>query len=235
MKKTALYSTKILSILSLCIFIISCGEDEPQTWVGCYSSITLGAQDNYSIGHFFKPQTGEVVAVENTAGQEKYLGLMFFTESDGTNSWLTFPADGASAAVFSADKNRLFIQTPGGTSTWPAASIVSGMINKCSLTSVEFDNLMSTATWGNFDKVFKTNNNNKEYLEYKKNYVLTPESGDVYLAQFNGIVRAIICVKTVVKTGSNGGSITYDIIVEGKDAYSNSSSAKYLQPIQSNQ
>jgi hypothetical protein len=234
MKNTALNLTKVLYILMSCLFVISCGEDEdePQTWVAFYSSITLGAQDNYTYGHFFKPQTGEVVAVENTVGQEKYLGLMFFTEGGGVNSWFTFPADGAEAAVYSADENRLFVQDPGGTSTWPAASIVSGMINKCSLTTVEFDNLVNTATWENFDKVFRTQNNDKEYLEYKKNYVITPESGDVYLAQFNGVVRAIICVKTVVKSGSNGASITFNIVVEGKDAYSNSSSAKYLQPIQ---
>lgn len=219
----------------LCIFVISCGEeeeDEPTTWVASYSSITIGAQNNYTYGHFFKPQNGEVVTVENTSGQEAFLGMMFLTTLSGASTYLTFPADGAEANPYGTSDNRLFTQDPGGIDTWPAASKVSGMINLCDLTSLQFDDLANSITWALFDQTFREQNNDNEYLSNKKNYVLTPEAGEVYLAQFNGIVRAIIRVKTVVDSGASGGSITIDIVVEGKDAYSKSSSAKYLQPLQ---
>lgn len=234
MKKYIFNLTKVLFILLSVVFITSCDKDEdntPTTWVASYSSVTIGAQNNYTYGHFFMSQTGGVVAVENTSGQEAYLGLMFFTTESGASTYLTFPGDGAEAGTSETSNSRLFTQDPGGIDTWPAASIVSGMINKCDLTSLEFDNLKNSITWALFDETFRDQNNDAEYLSYKKNYVLTPEAGEVYLAQFNGIVRAIIRVKTVVTAGTNGASITFDIIVEGRDAFSSSSGAKYLQPL----
>lgn len=235
MKKPILNLTKVLFILLATTFFASCGDDEdeeePQNWVASYSSITLGAQNNYTYGHFFKPQTGEVVAVESTIEQEKYLALMFFTESGGANIFFTFPADGTEASTFGTSGIRLFTQDPGGIDTWPAASLVSGMIHSTDLTSIQYDNLVSSASWDEFDRVFRLENSDDADLDYDLHYELGVNAGEVYLLQFNGLVRAIICFRTVVPAGVNGASVTFDIIVEGRDIYSNSTSAKYLQPL----
>jgi hypothetical protein len=222
---------KLLIFLVIPLLFVGCKKDDPERkWIETYSNVIIGAQNNTSIGHFFKPQTGQVVAVENTVGLEKYLALMFYTSSYGNNPAITFPADRGSSTV-PIDNNRLFTQNPGGVDSWPASSLVAGMIDICDMTTADFDNLKSTVSWEKFNKAFSDNNNNDESLTYKKGYVLTPQVGEVFLTQFNGLVRAIICIRTVFSSGTNS-TIKFDMIIEGRESYANSISTQYLQPLE---
>jgi hypothetical protein len=220
---------KLLIFLVIPLLFVGCKKDDPERkWIESYSNIIVGAQNNTSIGHFFKPQTGQVVAVENTQDVEKYLALMFFTSSYGNSPVITFPADMGSTPV-SIDNNRLFTQVPGGVDSWPANSLVAGMINKCDMTTADFDILKSTISWEKFNKAFSDNNNNDENLSYKKEYTLTPQVGEVFLTQFNGLVRAIICIRTVFSSGTNS-TIKFDMIIEGRESFLNNANASCIQP-----
>jgi hypothetical protein len=222
---------KLLIFLIIPLLFVGCKKDDPErNWIETYSNVIIGAQNNTSIGHFFKPQTGQVVAVENTVGMEKYLALMFYTSLYGNDPVITFPADRGLSNV-STDNNRLFTQEPGGVDSWPVNSFVAGLIYKCDMTTANFDNLKNSVSWENFNNTFKQNNNNDENLSYKKGYILTPQVGEVYLTQFNGLVRAIICVRTVFSSGTNS-TLKFDMIIEGRESFINNANASCIQPLE---
>jgi hypothetical protein len=230
MKKNSL--VWINSIFFLLIAFTGCEKEKEKNleWTVDYSNVVVGDQHNYTSGHFFMPRTGEVVFVENTADIENSLALMFFTEADGRNTFLTFPAHGETASTWGTTNMRHFTKNPSGVNFWTHSDMVSGMIFRASMTTDEFDLLKSNLTYKEFNKVFMSKNNGNENLTFRSNYILNPESGNVMLLQLNGLVRAIMCVRGVVPSSPTGGSIRFDIIVEGKEKYKNNSNSKYIQP-----
>jgi hypothetical protein len=221
-------------ILTAMFFACSKNEDsaeETSSWVAKYENVSLGAQDNYSLGHFFKPQTGESIALANVAGQEQKLAMLFFTESGGQNTFLTFPADGTAASTFGTKDIRQFTQANVGINFWESEKMVSGMIYEADMTALEFDHLADGITWGKFDDTFIAQNNGKSDLSYKLSYELNPKAGDVYLIQFDGVIRGIICIRGVVGTSLQGGSIRFDALIEAHDKYEKNKSAKNLMPL----
>ena len=234
MKKSLLF----FALLGSLIFIASCKSDDPApvvvpaSWVATYSNVVLGDQNNYTNGHFLQPQTGLSIALEDVGTQERTLAMLFFTESGGANSFLTFPADGTKASTFGTSTIRLFTQIDGGINHWNQTTLNSGKIaDYISMTPNEFTTLFTAKSWDKFNDAFKANNSDEENLTYKLGYTLNPSVGDVYLLQFNGLVRAIMYVKGVVTSGASGGNIRFDLIVEGRDIYSNNSEANQLQPL----
>jgi hypothetical protein len=226
--------TVLLSFMVMILFV-GCKKDkdeEPRKWVRSYSNVTLGDQHNVVAGHFFQPSIGSTVALESTTGVEKKLAMMFFTESGGSNTFLTFPANGETAATFGTADIRLFSQNPQGVSYWDNAEMVSGMVYKpASLTTALFDQFQESSDWDEFDQFFKNHNNDAQNLEFKATWRLNPSAGDVLLVQFQGYVRAIICVRNVVPSSDAGGSIRFDAIVEGKEIWEKNENAKDLQPL----
>ena len=218
--------------LFLLVFVSSCkkDDDKPKAWVVSYANISIGDQESYNMGHFFKPQTGEVIAVEDTANEEEFLAMLIFTENGGSNLFWTFPADGEAASTFGTSGIRLFTQNPGGIDLWEQGNLVSGMLYKTAMTTAEYDNLVGLNSWDNFDDIFKENNQANANLSFKLGYELNPESGNVYLIQFDGLVRAIIAIKNVVPSSANGGSIKFDITIEGHESYENNTNAINIMP-----
>jgi hypothetical protein len=53
------------AVVLTAISFSSCSEKDKveNKWVTTYKKVTIGGQDNLTIGHFFEPQTGEVIAV----------------------------------------------------------------------------------------------------------------------------------------------------------------------------
>jgi len=232
--KKSISKLLLLQLLMFVFMLSSCKKDDsvPSTWVATYSNIILGDQNNHINGHFLKTQTGQTIAVDTALAHQKSLAMLFFTESGGANSFFTFPADGTAASTFGTSANRLFTNSPGGINYWNQAYLNSGMIaDGVSMTSVEFDALVSQKDWSKFDEVFKTKNNGLADLSFKLHYTLNPTAGDVYLVQFNGLVRAIICIRSLVTSGASGGNIRFDMILEGKDIYMNNSNANLIQPL----
>lgn len=233
---------KSISKLFVCALLValslttSCKKDDtevaPTTWVTIYTNAVLGDQNNTTNGHFFQPQTGQSIAIENVGTQQRSIAMLFFTESGGANSFLTFPADGTSASTFGTSTIRLFTQNPGGINHWDQTTLNSGKIYKSTLLDATHFNDLTTGGWTKFDAAFKESNSGNEYLsQYKLNYELNPAVGNVYLVQFNGLVRAIICIKGIVTSGANGGNIRFDMIIEGRDIYKNNSEVNLLQPL----
>lgn len=233
MKKRIVNVLFISLSLFLLVLAYSCKkdkDDKPQGWVVSYANISMGDQANYVMGHFFKPQTGEVIAVENTANEEQSLAMLIFTENGGTNMFFTFPADGEAATTFGTAGIRLFDQNPGGIDFWEQGNLVSGMIYKTSMTTTEYDNMVGLNSWENFNTIFKENNSDDYNLSYKLGYELNPESGNVYLVQFEGLVRAIVVVRSVHSKFVPGGYLKFDITIEGHESYENSSNALNIMP-----
>ena len=211
--------------------VVTPGTVIPTNWLAGYSNITLGAQNNSTYGHFLKPQTGESISFANATAEQKSLALLFFTESGGANTFLTFPANGAEASTFGTKDISLFTQVPGGINYWDQSYLNSGMITVSkSMTSTDFNTLLGTLSWSAFDEAFQKSNNHGANLAYEISYILGPKSGSVYLLQINGLVRALISVKTVVPFGGSGGNIRFDMIVEGRSIYVENSSANLIQP-----
>ncbi|MGI6048003.1 MAG: hypothetical protein ACOYEG_08365 [Petrimonas sp.] len=220
-------------LLALCVVATSCDEDpiSDKKWVTVYQNITLGNQLNYTNGHFLKLKTGESVKLENVTGQEQYMAFLIYTDYGG-NCNITFPANAADATAYptTLKTNRLFVQANVGLNHWDAAKMVNGMIYKTSkMTAADFSKLTSSKDWAQFDAAFRDNNGGNEYMNHLS-YALTPSAGNVYLLQFNGVVRAIMCAKSYVVKGDGSSAFTFDIIVESRETNAGLNSAKYLQP-----
>ena len=59
-------------------------------------------------------------------------------------------------------------------------------------------------------------------------YAMNPTSGQIYLVQFNNLVRGILLVKSVKK--GDIASLVFDLILEGRSVYADIDLAKQLQP-----
>ncbi len=209
--------------------------DDPvagKKWVTAYQNITLGNQLNYTNGHFLKLKTGESVKLENVGGQEQYMVFLIYTDYGG-NCNITFPADAADATAYPAmlKTNRLFTQETVGLNFWDAAKMVNGMIYKVSkMTAVDFSKLAASKDWAQFDAAFRNDNTGEEFLSYRLSYSLTPSAGEVYLLQFNGVVRAIMCAKSYVTKADGSSAYAFDLLVESREENAGLDLAKYLQP-----
>ncbi len=197
-------------------------------WIVYYAGIALGNQGNNTLGHFLKSKTGESVKVDETKGQEEFLAMLFFTEKGYMK--LTFPADAEKASAYKEfDKNPLFSQQPGGLQSWPAEKMNSGMLYEAKgLDAVEFNKLAKSKDPAHFDQWFRQCNSGDEKLQFKMEYAMNPTGGQIYLVQFNNLVRGILLVKSVKKGDS--ASLVFDLILEGRSDYVDIDLAKQLQP-----
>lgn len=233
--KTTLFHFFLLCGISALFadIFISCDDDPAsgKKWVTAFQNITLGNQLNTTNGHFLKLKTGESVKLENVGGQEQYMAFLIYTDYGG-NCNITFPADAADATAYPATlaTNRLFTQANVGLNFWDAPKMVNGMIgNAFKMTAADFAKLASSKDWAQFDTAFRNNNGGEEYLN-ELSYALTPTAGNVYLVQFNGLVRAIMCAKSYVPKADGSTAYTFDIIVESREENAGLDLAKYLQP-----
>ncbi|MGI6521438.1 MAG: OmpA family protein [Fermentimonas sp.] len=197
-------------------------------WIVYYTDIALGNQGNNTLGHFLKPKTGESVKVDEAIGQEEFLAMLIFTEKGYMK--LTFPSDAEKASAYKEfDKNPLFSQQPGGLQSWPAEKMNSGMLYEAKgLDAVEFNKLAKSKDPAHFDQWFRQCNSGDEKLQFKMEYAMNPTSGQIYLVQFNNLVRGILLVKSVKK--GDIASLVFDLILEGRSVYADIDLAKQLQP-----
>lgn len=240
MKTTSFLKALTLSSIATFFlgFLTSCdGGDDPtpteKKWVTAYQNITLGNQKNYTDGHFLKLKTGESVKLENVSGQQEYMAFMIFTDYGVNNTYLTFPANAADAATFKNElaTNRLFVQPNVGLNNWATAKMTNGMIYKVTnISAADFSSLVSSKDWATFDTYFKKCNGGQELLSFKLNYDLEPTAGNLYLLQFNGLVRAIMYAKSYVKKADGSTAFTFDIVIESREFNAKLDLAKNLQP-----
>lgn len=247
MKKIAHNVMVLMAIASISGFFAACNKTESPTptanshWVKVYKDVILGDQDNYNVGQFFKSENGEVVALEQGKSQAKFLTMMYFT-GYGNAPYLTFPGNGLSTGDLLIDENRLFYEPNFGIISWPQADVNTGEITRAAkgfidgtsqvnfMKPEEFNTLIATLTWEAFIAKYKAYNSGVEDLSFESNYVLV-ENGAIYLIQLNDYVRGIVYVKNVISDGgSAGGSLKFDIILEGREAYEKNKSSEYIQP-----
>lgn len=239
---------KKISFIGACLIVLSisysCKKDKDddkgtnttvvdEKWITAYKNVTLGSQGNPNYGPFFKPQTGEVLKLGETAGIEEFVGMVFF-RSAGDYTYFTFPADAEAADAYPHPTNPIFVDNPNGLNYWPQPKMVNGMITNPSpdISMVTFNELATSLDAAKFDQTFRNSNLSygepQEFLAYKVSYELNPDAGQVYLAQFNKSVRAIILVKNVVS--AENGSITFDILIESRKSYEKLDLTKNIQP-----
>jgi hypothetical protein len=244
MKKKFLSLTATITI-SLALSLVACSKEnkptpEPPTtnksWIKYYSNITLGDQNNYTIGHFLKTQTGQVVPIEQAYSEQGYMSIMFFQQYGGGKT-LTFPGNAWDALNFKDDTinnpNRLIYQPNLGTNFWEVGNKNSGEITIAAtsdkyMSSSEFNTIANNLSWQDFDKTFKSFNSGNAHLSYVQNNT-SPANGDIYMIELNNEIRGFILVKNVA-SGAAGGSINFDIIIEGGAEYTNNPTLNRVQP-----
>lgn len=207
---------------------------EKQHWVKVYKDVMLGDQENHAIGHFLRTQNGQVVAVEAAQTQQEFLSMMYYTQYGANYVVFTFPGNGHSASAYTdIETNRLFVQNPGGIDHWAQSNLNTGEIDRAYrdgayMTVAEFDALASSRNWGDFDARFTYFNGGQADLSAGS--FLVPGNGEIYMVQLNNTVRGFIRVKSVVPSSANGGSIKFDMVIEGGDDYNLDDVAKNIQP-----
>ncbi|NLO71482.1 MAG: hypothetical protein GX102_11215 [Porphyromonadaceae bacterium] len=232
MKKTTFTISMLLCLVAMCF--TSCKTNEPdafdQRWITSYQNVTIGSH-NFAGGNFLYLKTGKTVKL-NAVTAENQKNLALFYPATNINGYICFPAnaddpfDGAGGTP----NTSLFTQNPQGVNHWNASGKTGGKIQITkTLTIQEFADLASLRDPKNFDALYRANNNNtgKEFIS-GLTYTLNPKSGQTYLLDFNGLIRAIMWVKNA-SIGA-GGSITFDLIVESRESYNRFDQTKHLQP-----
>ena len=201
---------------------------ENDRWVVFYKNVKLENRENGENGSFLKPRTGESVRLEEVKGQEESLALLMYADTRAT--FFTFPADAANAGEFTKFENsRLYQQESVGLKFWPQEKKVGGLAQKAQkLDVVWFNEVAKSGDPNAFDAAFKEENNGKEKIGNGSAYVISFKPGDVFLLQFNGTVRAILLVKTVVS--EQLGTFIFDLLVEGREEFTDIDLAQALQP-----
>lgn len=204
-----------------------------ERWIKVYRNIMLGDQSNTTHGSFLKTATGEVVSVENADQFQKEIGLVFFTEYNANYATLTFPGNASSAASYGTDDIGTFTEKPGGMNHWEQGNLTSGELTAATLSGEDmsqstFNTVAESNDWNEFSKVFRQYNSGSGKLSYTIKFAHV-EGNTVYMFQLSNTVRGFIYVKNLVPKSAKGGSITFDMIIEGSDEYNNSD-AKVLQP-----
>lgn len=202
-------------------------------WIKVYRDVMMGDQSNAAYGPFLKTGTGEVVKIENADGHQKEIGFTFFTEYNGNYATLTFPGNATSAASYGTDDIGVFTEDPGGINHWDQANLNSGQITTAAtsakeMTMAEFNAIAESGDWTSFSTAFRHFNGGSGKLSFTSNFVHA-EGNTVYMFQLNNTVRGFLYIKNLVPKSAKGGSVKFDMIIEGGDEYK-SSDAKVLQP-----
>lgn len=241
MKKLLIKGLQIVAMSLLAsTTLISCEKSETpspdnkvEKWVKYYSNVSLGSQDNNTIGSFLKTQTGEVIKLENAYEQQGYMAMMFFTDYGGYN-FITFPGNAYDTWTYKNDhSNRLIFENNLGTNFWLQDNLNSGEITTAAtssktMTSSEFNQLSSSLSWKDFDAKFKEFNSGDANLSFVANYY-NVENGTIYMIQLNNEIRGFLLVKNVANS-SNGAFVKFDLIIEGGGAYNNKEATKKIAP-----
>lgn len=232
MKTKTFTISMLIGIVTICF--TACKTNEPDAldkrWITVYQNVTIGGH-NYSGGNFLYLKTGQTIKLNLvTTDNQKHLALFYPTTN--INGYICFPADANDPfdGAGSTPNTPLFTQDPQGVKHWNASVKTGGKIQRTkTLTIQEFSDLASLRDPKNFDALYRANNNNtgKEFIS-GLTYALNPKSGESYLLNFNGLIRAIMWVRSA-SIGA-GGSITFDLIVEGRQSYNRFDQTKHLQP-----
>lgn len=209
----------------------STDKKKPEHWIKVYQDIVLGDQSNSKYGPFLKTATGQAVSIEDADKVQKEIGLVFFTEYNGNYATLTFPGNATAAASYGTDDIRVFTEDPGGLNHWEQEHLHSGYITSAAtsekqMSQEEFNDIAAGKNWAGFTKTFAQYNSGSGKLSYVSNFVHV-ELNTVYMFQLNNTVRGFLYVKNLVAKSAKGGSMKFDMIIEGSDAYGDS---KILQP-----
>lgn len=191
-----------------------------------YRDVVLGDQANEKYGAFFQPSTGQSVDLEAAGADPKSIHLVLFKEY-GSTQVLTFPGNARDASAYKDEyANNPLFSDEDGVESWDDAN--SGEILESSMTQSKFNTIAEAASVKSFSAAFAAANGGSAKLSTI--HYVWPKANNVYLIQMNDGLRAIMLVKNAVPTGSKGGSIKFDIILEVKDGgYNNQypSSADY--------
>ncbi len=233
---------RYLWILSL-FLLFSCekkAKSEPvmpaqDKWVVVYRDVMLGDQNNTKIGQFLKTQTGEVKDIALAFSEQGYMSMMYFSEYGNNRLYLTFPGNAYSEAFSKEDEeNNLFNRAGVGLNYWEAANLNSGEITHAAtldqdMSKAEFEALASGLQWSEFDVKFRAYNSGDADLSFVAG-AMGPENGSVYMLQLNNAIRAFIYIKNVIPGSASGGSVQFDMVIEGSGAYNSDPSTKRVNP-----
>ena len=202
-------------------------------WIKVYRDVIMGDQTNTTYGPFLQTSTGKAIDLENAANLQKEIALVFFTEYNANYATLTFPGNATAAASYGTDDIAVFTENPGGMNHWDQQNLNSGMITTAGsssneMTAADFNTVAASNDWNSFSKMFRQFNSGSGKLSYTSNYVHV-EGNTIYMFQVNNAVRGFIYIKNLVPKSAKGGSIKFDIIIEGGDEFK-STDAKVLQP-----
>jgi hypothetical protein len=202
-------------------------------WIKVYRDVIMGDQSNATHGPFLQTSNGQVINLENAAKLQKEIALVFFTEYNANYATLTFPGNATAVASYGTDDIAAFTENPGGMNHWDQQNLNSGMITAAASSSgqmsqADFNTIASSNDWNTFSKMFRQFNSGASKLSYTSNFMHV-EGNMVYIFQLNNTVRGFIYVKNLVPKSAKGGSVKFDLIVEGGDEFK-SGDAKVLQP-----
>lgn len=236
-----LFPAKLLLIASA-ILLLSCDKtatpgpkSEDQKWIVHYKDIMLGDQNNTGIGQFLKTQTGTVFSIENAFAQQGSMSMVYFSEYGSNRLYLTFPGNAYSEAYSKeSEENNLFDRPTVGLNHWQSADMNSGEISLAAtmdqdMSKAEFDALASGLNWKDFDSKFRAYNTGDADLSNVAE-MISPGNGDVYMLQLNNTIRAFIYIKNVIPGGASGGSVRFDMVIEGGSVYNNDPTTKRINP-----
>jgi hypothetical protein len=197
-------------------------------WIKVYRDVMMGDQANSSIGQFLITGNGNVVSVEDALKFQRVIGLVFFTEYYANYATLTFPGNATAAASYGTDDIAVFTDSPGGMNHWDQGHMASGMITNAGtsdkeMTAGDFNTVAESKDWNSFSKMFRQFNSGSGKLSNTSNFMHI-EGNTVYMFQMNNAVRGFIYIKNLVPKSAKGGSIRFDMIVEGGDEFSGTDS-----------
>jgi len=198
--------------------IIPAGEKSASIngkYVAHYENLVMGDQQNTKNGQFLIPATGQCVDVDAAYEMQSEVGMVFFRGYAGAQI-LTFPGNARDAAVFESVYNEigLFTEETNGVDAWEQENVNSGDMEACSMSQEKFKSIASGNSWKIFNSAFIAANGGSNKVG--GSHSVGPENGTVYLIKFNDGLRALMLVKNVISSGSKGGSIRFDIVVECK-------------------
>ena len=202
-------------------------------WIKVYHDVIMGDQSNTTYGPFLQTGNGQVISLEHAARLQKEIALVFFTEYGANYATLTFPGNATAAASYGTDDIATFTENPGGMNHWDQQNLNSGMITTAGnssgdMSGADFNTVAASNDWNTFSKMFRQFNSGSSKLSYTNNYIHV-EGNTVYMFQVNNAIRGFIYIKNLVPKSAKGGSIKFDLIIEGGDEFKNSD-AKVLQP-----
>lgn len=240
--KKVLFKTAVITlaiIVGFCIATYAQNKKATLTkkpaerWIKTYRDVMMGDQSNNTHGQFLKTASGEVVPIEDADKFQKEIGFVFFTEYNANYATLTFPGNAAAAASYGTDDVGVFTEKPGGMNYWEQGNLNSGEITIAAtsdqeMSQVDFNTVATSNDWNEFSKTFRQYNSGSGKLSFTNKYVHVA-GNTVYMFQLDNTVRGFIYIKNLVPKSAKGGSLKFDMIIEGSNEYDNNA-AKILQP-----